>query len=368
MTQNEPATKPTPQAARQKMTNLDYHYEVAELQRLVGGRIANFYDHGTGGGAFRVKFSADGTANVVVELGTRIHLTKYVPPAPEKQSSFVKFLRSRLENARVVAVRQLSFDRVIEFELYAKGRECRLVFESYGKGNAVLCDKDGVIERAMDSGIGDGAFRKGGVYKAPDNSAKQDPAQATAEFECKGKDAAAMVANAFNVAPFYAKEAITRAGVDSFETPKARNKLADALRSLFTGFSPRVYSDGVFSPIPLTTKHGVEAKEFAWFHEALDEYYGAPEANETTAEAKQSDRKNRLESSLAQQARALEAFKETEANDRAAGEWVYANTELVAELLAAARKKDEKRLKELCEANGLTYELKGAELILNSSA
>jgi len=348
--------------AFQKMTNLDYFFEVAELQRLVGGRLANAYDYGSGGGAFRLKFSANGTLNVVIELGTRIHLTKFVAPAPAAQSSFVKFLRSRLENARVAAVRQLGFDRVVEFEFYAKGETVRLVFESFGKGNVVLCDSGWLIVRAMNSNIGDGTFKRGTKYEPPKN-AKAWVAEATAGFDCNG-EAVKCVTEHFNVAPFYAREALARAGVESLSSQKSREAVAAALRSLAEGFSPRVYAEDCFSPIPLASREG-EPRLFGSFFEALDEHYGAPVIEASDVEKASSERKARFKASLREQDEALEKFREREELGRKAGAWVKANAAVVSELLDAAQAKDAERIRKLSGEHGFGASLEGGQLVLS---
>ncbi len=348
--------------ALQKMTNLDYFFEVAELQRLVGGRLANAYDYGSGGGAFRLKFSSNGTLNMVVELGTRIHLTKFVAPAPAVQSSFVKFLRSRLENARVAAVRQLGFDRVIEFEFYAKGETVRLVFESFGKGNIVLCDADWLIVRAMNSNIGDGTFKRGTKYEPPKN-AKTWVAEATADFDCNG-DTAKCVTEHFNVAPFYAREALARAGVDNLASQKSREAVAIALHSLVEGFSPRVYAEDCFSPILLSSRKD-EPKLFDSFFEALDVYYGSPVIAASDVEKASSERKARFEASLREQDEALKKFTEREKLGRKAGAWIKTNAVLIGELLDAAQAKDTDKIKKLAGEHGVDASLEGGQLVLS---
>ena len=113
------------------MTNLDYFFLAKELsEQLVGSRLNKAYQ--IGDKEFRFKFHKEGEKNLVVQLGCRLHLTKYLQTPPENPSNLARIIRSKLSNARVASVKQVNFDRIIEFEIQG-AEKYYLIFEMFGK-------------------------------------------------------------------------------------------------------------------------------------------------------------------------------------------------------------------------------------------
>jgi len=121
------------------MTSLEYGYIVKELQSLVEKRFRKFYF--IRGNLYRMKI---GEADIVCEPGVRLHITKYLEESDDADNLTQK-MRKELENAKVLAIRQLNNDRVVVFE-FADG--LNLYFEMFAKGNIILV-KDGKTVMAM---------------------------------------------------------------------------------------------------------------------------------------------------------------------------------------------------------------------------
>jgi len=127
----------------QKMSNLDYHYAVAELAAAVGGRLEQVYE--IEDDVFRFRLSSKGEkADLIATLGTRLSSSKMIPESPMQPTSFASLLRKRLANAVIEEISQVSLDRLVVMRL-RKDETHLLYFEMFAKGNLVLCDQQGKI-------------------------------------------------------------------------------------------------------------------------------------------------------------------------------------------------------------------------------
>ncbi|MBI3588003.1 NFACT family protein [Candidatus Micrarchaeota archaeon] len=344
----------------QPMNNLDYFVELDEMKVLEGGRLSGVYDAANG---FRLKFNAGGERNATVQNGIRLHLTSLVEPAPPAQSSFVRLLRDKLDNAIVEKVEQANFDRIVQIS-FAKKEKFRLVLEQFGKGNLILTDGEGKIIRPMrGEEFSSRKLRVGEKYAAPP-SAKLHPRELDGkmldEISNSGGDKPGIVAilsSKINFPPFYLEEACARAGI-GFSAKVAQiegkklEQLVSCIKSMAAGegTSPCVFYSGgqpvAFSAFKMEkfAQYGFERKAFATFSDALDDYYR--HGHETRAREEGSQKTcnelSKLAHSIDAQKEAIGKFEGEERENRAAGEWIYENYEKVERALEEARKKGEK--------------------------
>ncbi|KAG5518259.1 hypothetical protein PMAC_003055 [Pneumocystis sp. 'macacae'] len=133
---------------KQKLNILDLKSVVSELQKLIGLRLQNIYDISER--IFQFKFSASGRKEyLLVESGSRIHLTCYVRETATLPSQFCAKLRKHLKSKRLVSLKQINTDRIVYFG-FGGGSEAiesfkpyyYLIFEFYAAGNILLTDSD----------------------------------------------------------------------------------------------------------------------------------------------------------------------------------------------------------------------------------
>ena len=333
----------------QEMSNLDYHYALAELAELAGARLSKVYQTGR---TLRLRFNKQGAEhNLLVVPGKRAHLTKYIEEPPKQPPHFAAALRSIVDNAVLAGVDHVNFDRLFALVL-RKDKTYRLVFEMFGGGNAALCAEDGtiihVLERAEYATRRVAPKQK---YSAPPSEKKDFRTASEGDLKgLKGK-AVAAVSKTFNLAPFYAEEACARAGVKADKEISGlaegeTRRLADALAGLAKETKPTLYlkagKPAFFSPFPLKKLEGqgLEEKAFASFNELLDEYYqNAPAPSAEEKPARESRKLEKLRFSLDQEKAALKEFEEKAKELRAKGEAIYAHYDVAEEALAAVRKK-----------------------------
>ncbi|KAI3649011.1 hypothetical protein MP228_006865 [Amoeboaphelidium protococcarum] len=126
---------------KQKFSALDIKAATVELQKLVGLRLQNMYD--VNSRTFLLKFAKpDVKESVLVESGSRIHLTDFVRDKSTVPSSLCMKLRKHLRTKRLSAVRQLGIDRIVDFEFGFGEATYHLICEFYAAGNVILTDGD----------------------------------------------------------------------------------------------------------------------------------------------------------------------------------------------------------------------------------
>lgn len=335
----------------QEMSNLDYHYLQLELQKLVGARLTKVHELRPGLFRLQLHSSAEGRADFVAELGVRAHLTRRIEESPGAPTQFAASLRKRLGNARLSAVEQLSFDRVLSLRFDTAVGALSLVLELLPGGNALLLDLKGVILEAREQKSFEArSLRRGAEYKQPPNARKL-PSEADADslVGLKGRLSQAL-SKVLRLSPFYIEEACGRAGVEpgseASSLSAAQGKaLAEALRSLQEQKpSPRVYSGPAgplaFSPFELVKMADASFEGFESFSEALDHYYSlaSPVPKAAAAPKKAAVRDlSRVLAAIEAQKRAIAAVEQRSIEERSVGEALFANSHLIEMALEVAR-------------------------------
>ncbi|MBI5228743.1 NFACT family protein [Candidatus Micrarchaeota archaeon] len=343
----------------QTMSNLDYYLLVSELQHLVGARLNKVYELSTG--RFRLKFHKTIEFNLIVDLGKRMHLTKFIEESPKQPPSFVMLLRKYLENAILKRVEQLNFDRVVVFS-FEKNGNYSLVFEMLEEGNVILCDCSySIIQPYKKEDFSARRIRPREKYLPPPVSKKKPfELQENDLVELKGKLVPAL-SKTVSISPFYLEEACARAGLkfDADPTKLAESgkaNLVQQIRALVNQKpAPTVYYEGsipvAYSPFPLSKLSRLSARKALSFSEALDEYYRAkPLTAGKPKVMNYEDKLKKLEFSLAEQSNALALFEKQAIESRKKGDFIYGRYQLVEELLEKAMDLKKKKVsKEVIE-------------------
>ncbi|KAJ2961396.1 hypothetical protein NQZ79_g3433 [Umbelopsis isabellina] len=129
---------------KQRFSALDVRATVANLkERLIGLRVQNIYD--VTSKTLLFKFSKpDSKELVLIESGIRLHTTQFARDKSAMPSHFCGKLRKHLRTRRLVNVRQLGSDRIVDFE-FAGGElhaGYHIIVEFYASGNIILTDQD----------------------------------------------------------------------------------------------------------------------------------------------------------------------------------------------------------------------------------
>eukprot|EP00762_Andalucia_godoyi_P002437 ANDGO_02676.mRNA.1 Ribosome quality control complex subunit 2 len=125
--------------------------------RLVGLRISNIYD--LDARVLLFKFAKpDAKEYVLVELGARMHTTKFDRDKPTLPGPFAVKLRKHLRARKCEDASQVGTDRIIKLTFFS----VVVYFEFFAKGNVIVCDRENrqilAVMRPLDG------FRIGDTY------------------------------------------------------------------------------------------------------------------------------------------------------------------------------------------------------------
>jgi len=293
----------------------------AELApRVVGkhfGRIRKLGDN-----IYRMKI---GTTEVLCELGVRIHETRYISETAEGDK-FAEKVAKELDNSRLVSLEQVNNDRILSF-VFEKGT---LIFEMFGKGNAVLV-RDGLTVCAAKYEKWSGREITVGQPYAP------PPGAASMALETSERYIIVSLMK-MPLGKEYAAEALARAGIDE-KTPGGRlttderAKLERELAAIRSSAKPLVfYGNGEpvdFSLAPLARYKDLEMRGCASLSEAADGYYANVELPNPEVE--------KLVRRLEKQHERVQELADEERVDKEKGDFVYGHYAEIERVLAMAR-------------------------------
>ncbi|CAG8668798.1 2831_t:CDS:10 [Funneliformis caledonium] len=132
---------------KQRFSALDIRATVSDLrERLVDLRLQNIYDINSK--TYLLKFSKpDRKELLLIESGFRIHTTQFSRDKSITPSAFCIKLRKHIRTRRLINVRQLGIDRIIDFEFAgaSEGASYHIIAEFYASGNIIFTDQDYTI-------------------------------------------------------------------------------------------------------------------------------------------------------------------------------------------------------------------------------
>jgi len=327
------------------MSSFDVLAVVRELQALVGGYVDKVYQR-EDELVLKVNVPGAGRREVYARVGKWLCLRE-LPEKPETPPPFAATLRAHLDNAKITAVEQRGFERIVTFSF---DRGTRLIFELFGKGNVVLADADQALAVFRRAAFRDRAIAPGTPYDfpppTPDPFAMSHDAFAAAVVAAKGSLVKALAAG-LNLGGTYAEELCLRAAVE--RTKKASDpkddglaRIHDALREIHRQIreSPRpqvVLENGVPSdvtPVPLRLHESLERREFPTFSEALAFYLDhAPAVQPVAVDEGTAKLRRRLE----EQEASLRSLRDEEVRAEALAQLVYAHYAAFDDLIRRAK-------------------------------
>ncbi len=385
--------------SKRELTSVDLTALTAELGRYEGATVDKVYLYGEDLLRFKLRDHDHGRVELLVEVGDikRCHVADpaRVPSAPDRPPEFAKTLRSRAAGGELENVSQHGFDRVLTFEFERHGDRIAVVAELFGEGNVAVLDETGDVLRSLETvRLKSRTVAPGSQYEYP--SMRIHPFELGFEtfrdlMEESDTDVVRTLATQLNFGGLYGEELCTRAGVEKGldianatdeEYQALHDELARLAERLRSGdFDPRVYTaDGQVvdaTPIPLREydETGVDQETFDSFNAALDEYFHRLNRDEQEDsgidkpdfDAEIAKRKRIIE----QQQGAIEEFERRAERERERAELLYANYDLVDEILSTVQTaRSEDRSWETIEeklAEGADRGIPAAEAVIDIS-
>jgi predicted ribosome quality control (RQC) complex YloA/Tae2 family protein len=354
---------------KRELTSVDLAALVTELNRYEGAKVDKVYLYGDDLLRFKMRDFDRGRVELLVEVGDtkRAHVSDpdRVPDAPGRPPNFAKMLRNRLSGADFAGVEQFEFDRILTFSFERGDENTRVVAELFGQGNVAVLDETGEVVRSLETvRLKSRTIAPGAQYEFP--ASRVNPLAVSYDAFARrmndsDTDVVRTLATQLNLGGLYAEEVCTRAGVEKTtpiedagdeEYRALHGALEDLRTRLRSGeFDPRIYEDdGAVvdaTPFPLEEheREGLDSEATESFNGAVDEYFHRLERtdDDDSAEEAASSRPD-FEAEIAKQKRiidqqegAIEEFEAQAEAERRRAELLYANYDLVDEVLSTVR-------------------------------
>ncbi|SDY78715.1 ribosome rescue protein RqcH [Halopenitus persicus] len=356
---------------KRELSSIDLRALVTELGRYTGAKVDKAYLYPESLLRLKLRDFDHGRVELLIEVDEckRAHVAdaEHVPDAPGRPPNFAKMLRNRLSGADFVGVEQYEFDRILTFDFERGDEDTRIVAELFGQGNVAVLDETGEVVQALSTvRLKSRTVAPGAQYEYP--SSRLNPLDVSLDafsrrMDESDTDVVRTLATQLNLGGLYAEEVCSRAGVektlaiadaDESVYRDLHNAIARIDERLRSGeFDPRVYEeDGRVvdvTPFPLAEREDLPSEGFDSFNAALDEYFyrfdrdgggggedggtGATEPEKPDFEAEIAKQKRIIE----QQESAIEDFEAEAERERERAELLYANYDLVDEVLSTVQ-------------------------------
>ncbi|MBQ70849.1 MAG: hypothetical protein CMA65_05095 [Euryarchaeota archaeon] len=162
------------------MSGFDLRAIARELNQFAGAYVKKAYMPHYEQVVLRINPKGSEQSDLVLVRGERIYTSQRDRPMPMTPPPFAMVLRKHLRNARLTAVKQVGFDRVLSFHFDTKGGERTLYVEVFRDGNIILVDENGIIVQPLTHASYAGRTLKKGVEYIPPPAA-MDPYSLTLE-------------------------------------------------------------------------------------------------------------------------------------------------------------------------------------------
>ena len=346
---------------KREMTSVDLAAVVSELDEICGAKVDKAYRYEDDLFRFRMRHYDYGRLELFVQVGPdkRVHLIDPidVPDAPGRPPNFARMLRNQIGGAELTAVEQHEFDRILRLTFERGDERTTIVAELFGDGNLVVLDSSGEIVDAIRTvRLRSRSVVPGAPYEFPDpqvNPFSIDRSRFEARLRESDADLVRTLATQLNLGGTYAEEICARANADGSEEiddldDQRLTRLYDVLADLGSRIIDRDFDARVYYrddrridvvPLPLERYTDLEFESFDRFTDALADYFENAPADESDAEdtpdrTAEIERERRV---IEQQQAAIEEFAEDAERIRSQAEALYAQYDLVDEILKAIR-------------------------------
>ncbi len=349
------------------MSNVDIFTISDELNNLLSGaRVDKSFQPTKDIVVMRFHVPGTGRIDLVMQCGSRIHISQYPLENPTTPPTFPMLLRKRIKGGHVESVKQHNFDRVVEIRV-KKDKYYTIIVELFDKGNIILLDDENNIilplKRKHWSNRDISSKRE---YVFPEergiNPINISENEFTELFENNSDSDVVRTLARNGLGSLYAEEVIARANeITEIDKNTVNNNLTEEqLKGLYEGFKklfdnlknesikPQIVkSDSKEDVIPLDLMKydSFEKTYYNTFNEACDEFY-SKKVNTDIKQIKENawnKKVGKFEKRLKLQQETLDNFEKTIADSTFKGEVIYSNyttIENIINVVNTARDKD----------------------------
>ena len=328
------------------LSSLDIHHLVNEWQFLVGSKIDKIFQQDTSDILlFALHVSGQGKQFLYMSVPDMISVCSFKPVFPDVPPHFCSALRRKINAARITAISQQGFERIINIDFTTKHGNSRLVIEMFSKGNVILHDSEMKILSCLRSDSRTTRFiRPGKPYIYPPK--KINPLEmdlSTFNGQLKSSDRESIVkslAMDFSLGGTYAEEVVFIAKVDKYLSPNdiddnTISVIFDAMKSMLTSETfGNVVLEKPYS-FKLESKNTEEVLEFPSFNDAVSSL-ALKDLERDMAKDAAKDQKaklSKLDRIIKAQTFQIKGLEKSEVENQEKGEIIYKNYTKVDSLL-----------------------------------
>ncbi|MEM3522531.1 MAG: NFACT family protein, partial [Candidatus Bathyarchaeia archaeon] len=225
---------------KEVMSSFDIMAIISELRGIIINKyIDNIYQLTHNKFIFKLR---PNDINLLIEIGKRIHLTKYFYKAPPKPSQFCTALRKRLVRGKIIDFYQQDFERIVVLEVSTLNKNYKVFFELFKRGNLILVDPEMKIELALNYlKMKDRNIIKNELFKLPPSTGLSPIEVRIQDLkrlkDFKSIDVQKSLKSLLAIGDIYAKEILKRANVDfnlesNLLDDKILEKIFEALKQI----------------------------------------------------------------------------------------------------------------------------------------
>jgi predicted ribosome quality control (RQC) complex YloA/Tae2 family protein len=159
---------------KKEFTSFDVAIVVHELKETIANsRVNNIYQLNEKTIVLKMHKTDKPPLRLIMEAGTRLHLTNYALKPPKVPPAFCMALRKYLRGAWLDNIEQYEFERIVTVYFKTKMGMLRLILELFGEGNIILTGEKGEILQALVfKRMRDRNIIRNEVYQFPPSSGK----------------------------------------------------------------------------------------------------------------------------------------------------------------------------------------------------
>uniref|UniRef100_A0A8C9VER4 Ribosome quality control complex subunit NEMF n=1 Tax=Scleropages formosus TaxID=113540 RepID=A0A8C9VER4_SCLFO len=314
-----------------RFSTVDIRAVVAEINaKFLGMRVNNVYDIDNKTFLIRLQ-KPDSKAVLLLESGIRIHSTEFEWPKNLMPSGFAMKCRKHLKSRRLVVIRQLGVDRIVDIQFGSDEAAYHLIVELYDRGNIVLTDHEFTILnllRVRTAEVEDVKFAVRERYPI-ENARPPEPLVSHVKFLFSPR----------RRHPAYGatliEHCLIEAGFSGSVKLDDQFNIVQGTRAVMNPSLSVLHRYEEFHPF-LFAQHSKSAHvEFASFDRAVDEFYSKMESQKMDVKALQQEKQalKKLDNVKKDHEQRLEALHMEQEVDKLKGELVEMNLPLVERAL-----------------------------------
>jgi predicted ribosome quality control (RQC) complex YloA/Tae2 family protein len=335
------------------LTALDLHFLIIELQDLINAKIDKIYQPVKEDFLFIFHVPGKGKKILRITLPNQMFITDFKGETPQTPLHFCMMLRKYLSNSRLRKIRQLGFERIVEFVFEKKDGKMKLFVELFSAGNVILCDDKEVIKSALITKKWKDRTIRGNIpYEYPKRDHDILKIDEKGFFDViKNSNKESIVKSLaldFGLGGKYSEELCLRTGVD-----KEKVKVDDSeIKKLFSEVEKLskekvnaviiLKENEPFDVVPIQMKsyEGLEVNQFNTYSEALGEILTVKVIEEQTKKAQAGHNKElkRMEKIVSGQDETIKKLKKTVVDNQKKGEMIFEKYEAINEILIQVNK------------------------------